>query len=108
MTLDSNGASVLHHAVFNGHLDMIQYLLRQDCSKELLKIGGPNYLYRCNVLHLAAKCGNQTICSVLLAAGADSTAVDHDGNTAAQVALGSGFQQISAELNRMCSRFDFI
>lgn len=69
LTLDSQGASVLHHAVFNGHLDMIQFLLRQDCSKELLKIGGPNYTYRCSVLHLAARLGNQTICSVLLAAG---------------------------------------
>lgn len=100
LTLDSHGATVLHHAVFNNHLDMIQYLLRQDCSKELLKIGGPSYAYRCSVLHLAARCGSQTICSVLLAAGADPTALDHEGFTPAQYALGCGHNQISAELNR--------
>ena len=103
LTLDSHGATVLHHAVFSGHLDMIQYLLRQDCSKELLKIGGPSYAYRCSVLHLAARCGSQTICSVLLAAGADPTALDHDGFTPAQYALGCGHNQISAELNRKFS-----
>lgn len=99
LTLDSHGATVLHHAVFNGHLDMIQYLLRQDCSKELLKIGGPTYAYRCSVLHLAASRGSQTICSVLLAAGADPTSLDQDGYTPAQYALGCGHNQISVELN---------
>lgn len=82
---------------------MIQFLLRQDCAQELLKIGGPGYLYRCSALHLAAKCGHQTICSVLLAAGADPTLLDSNGNTPAQVALGAGHNQVSEELNRMCS-----
>ena len=100
LTLDSQGATVLHHAVFNQHLDMIQYLLRQDCSKELLKIGGANYAYQCSCLHLAAKSGNSTICSVLLAAGADPTILDSNGNTPAEVAQGAGHQQVSAELSR--------
>ena len=78
---------------------MIQYLLRQDCAQELLKIGGSGYTYGYSCLHLAAKCGYQTICSVLLDAGADPCALDCNGNTPSLVALGAGHTQVSAELN---------
>ncbi|KAK4337251.1 hypothetical protein RND71_043720 [Anisodus tanguticus] len=100
LSLDNQGATVLHHAVYNGHLDMIQYLLRQGCAPALIKNGGPSYKYKHSALHLAAKRGYQTICSVLLAAGADPTILDQNGNTPAQVALGAGHDHVFADLNR--------
>lgn len=57
---DSSGYSALHHAVLNGHTDIVRLLLAYDATPNLPDSRGSS------PLHLAAWSGNQDICKMLL------------------------------------------
>ncbi|KAJ6643933.1 Ankyrin repeat and sterile alpha motif domain-containing protein 1B, partial [Pseudolycoriella hygida] len=57
---DSSGYSSLHHAVLNGHTDVVRILLMHDASPDLADSRGSS------PLHLAAWAGHQDIVKLLL------------------------------------------
>ena len=80
---DDEGARPLHYAAAEGHLQMIQLLLRRgamvDCQSN----------HNTTPLHLAARERHAAAVSLLLSLGADRTIKIKFGNTAEDIATGA-------------------
>lgn len=81
-SLGREGWTPLMHAVFNGHLHVVEYLVRIDCGLNAISAG----IKRRTALHWACFRDFPEIARVLLAAGANKTIVDANGETPAMVA----------------------
>ena len=82
---DYNGWTALHHAAFNGNVDMIVTLLAKGAEVMAKDNKGRT------ALHQAAISGNKRIMMALVEKGADVNAQDNNGNTALHFAAASGF-----------------
>ncbi len=78
-------SAALHCAAFEGHLDVVQYLLQHKADPDLTDTRG------FHALQLAASKGRDAVARALIAGGADLEARTKHGGTALHVAVASNF-----------------
>jgi uncharacterized protein len=87
--IDGHGWNALHYAVFNGHAEIVRYLLTKGANLNAL---APN---RQTPLMLAARNGHVDVAKMLVDAGANRELTDPDGNTALAIAIKAGNLEIA-------------
>ena len=80
----SDGWTILHHAVRRDSLEMAEYFLEKGADPNSVDVDGET------VLHTAAYSENQTAVRLLLERGANVNAADEDGWTVLHAACRSG------------------
>jgi diacylglycerol kinase (ATP) len=93
---DAHGRSCLHLAAENGWSSLTQVLLQQSYVRQLLN--QPDCVTGRTPLHAASSAGRQSVCEMLLNAGADARKLDADGRTSVQLAHQSGHPALAAYL----------
>lgn len=86
--LDAHGRSCLHLSAENGWTATTHVLLQQNNARKLLH--QPDRVTGRTPLHAASFTGRQSICEMLLNAGADPRKLDGDGRSSMQLALQAG------------------
>ena len=92
--IDGAGWGALHYAAFNGHADVVRYLLAHEADVE---VRAPNQQ---TALMLAARNGHDDVARLLVAMGANKEARDSDGRTAADIARMAGNAGLADFLSR--------
>ncbi len=90
--MEPPGWSVLHYAVFGGHVPIVEYVLSGSVD---IDRRAPNQR---TALMLAAGNGNLEVVKLLLGKGANATLVTPDQKTAGQIATEKGFAEIAGLL----------
>lgn len=88
---DAKGAHdipMLAHAAFSGDVALVRWLLANGCSRDGLDIA----------LGYAAGAGQVAMTAYLLGLGADPSATNYQGKTAAEIATDAGYEVIAALL----------
>jgi ankyrin repeat protein len=87
--IDGPGWNALHYAAFNGHAEIVRYLLTKGANPNAL---APNQQ---TSLMLAAKNGHKEVAKMLVDAGANRGLTDPGGDTALAIALKAGNLEIA-------------
>lgn len=87
--IDAQGWTPLHYASFNGHADIVEYLIGKQVPLDTPAPNGQT------ALMLAARNGHMDVVKLLVAAGADKNLDDPNGNTAVKLALKAGNTDIA-------------
>ncbi|HZV53798.1 MAG TPA: ankyrin repeat domain-containing protein [Rhodocyclaceae bacterium] len=85
----TQGWNALHYAAFNGHVEVVQFLVSKGAA---LDMPAPN---RQTALMFAARNGHLEVVKILVEADADMDMDDPEGNTALDIALKAGNSQIA-------------
>ena len=77
---NNNGYNAIHYATFNGHYELVEYLISLNCNLHDTNINGDN------ALHIAAKFNSVTVANILLNYKIDINASNKKGETALYIA----------------------
>jgi len=77
---NNNGYNAIHYATFNGHYELVEYLISLNCNLNDTNINGDN------ALHIAAKFNSVTVANILLNHKIDINARNKKGETALYIA----------------------
>lgn len=91
--LDESGMGLIHWCTDRGHANALELLLSHPNLDINLKDSDGQ-----TALHYASSCGHQDCLRILVAAGADKSLMDDDGNTFEDVAFDQGIREFIQNL----------
>ncbi|XP_059484795.1 ankyrin repeat and MYND domain-containing protein 2 [Neocloeon triangulifer] len=97
--VDSNGMTLLQHAVYKGNKEIAQLLIDQGAD-----VNSGKHEHNYSALHFAALSGKEEVCSLLLQHGAKSQAFNSVKRTPAQMAAFVGNHGCVAAINNFIPR----
>ncbi|XP_046346164.2 ankyrin repeat domain-containing protein 50-like [Haliotis rufescens] len=89
LAYNTAGSNVLHLACFNGHVDVVKYLLSQDT----LNVNSRGLMKRTPMMRAAEK-GHKEVVELLVSKGADASLVDKSGNNILHLACQRGQMEV--------------